>query len=317
MKRFLALTAILALSLSAVACGADNDNNATDTVDSTTYKVGVGSYTTTKDSSSSIEGENGKGVVSTTYATVIFDENDIIKKVYIDEVQSKIYFDGQGRLDESKNNGEIRSKRELGDEYGMKPASDIGKEWYEQINSLEDYLVGKNIREIGDYVMNNGYYGTENNNADNMGSAENNTGNDTGNSTENNSGNTSDGIMNGAKNIADGIMNGARNIMGRNGSSSDTDSTNTAEGITNNTDSSVADGTNDYNSGGNPATSDENYINNNNGADSSMNSNSGTGNNTGNNSAGSINWEEDLKSSVTIDLTNIQRALQKAYENAR
>lgn len=298
MKRLLALAAAVALSLSMTACGADNDNNTTDTVDSTNYKVGIGSYTTTEDSASSVEGDNGRGVVSTTYATVIFDENDVIKKVYIDEVESKLYFDGQGQLDESRNNREVRSKRELGDEYGMKGASGIGKEWYEQINSLEDWLVGKNLREISDYVMNSGDYGTNSDYADSLG-----------NEGENMADNAVNDVADGAKRIADGIMNGARNIMGRN-SNSNTDGTDTAEGITNNTDSSVADGTNDYNSNGNTATSDENYINNN---DADSNSADST---TNNNMAG-INWEEDLKSSVTIDLTNIQRALQKAYENAR
>ncbi|MBR5305374.1 MAG: hypothetical protein IKU47_00440 [Oscillospiraceae bacterium] len=290
MKKFLALAAALALSFSVTACSVDNDNNAADTIDRTTYKVGVGSYTTTEDSSSSVEDSSGKGVVSTTYATVIFDENDIIRKIYIDEVESKIYFDSKGHLDESKNNKVVRSKRELGDEYGMKAASNIGKEWYEQINSLEDYLVGKNIRNISDFVMNNGDYGTENDYANSLGNE---------NNGENMAGNAINDAVDGAKNIADGIMNGARNILGRNGSSSDGNGTSTAEGITDNTDGSVADGTNDYNSGTDNT-------------DGNMADNGTDGTSTGN-----INWEEDLKSSVTIDLKNIQKAVQKAYENAR
>ena len=290
MKKFLALAAALALSFSVTACSVDNDNNAADTIDRTTYKLGVGSYTTTEDSSSSVEDSSGKGIVSTTYATVIFDENDIIRKIYIDEVESKIYFDSKGHLDESKNNKVVRSKRELGDEYGMKAASNIGKEWYEQINSLEDYLVGKNIRNISDFVMNNGDYGTENDYANSLGNE---------NNGENMAGNAINDAVDGAKNIADGIMNGARNILGRNGSSSDGNGTSTAEGITDNTDGSVADGTNDYNSGtGN--------------TDGNMADNGTDGTSTDN-----INWEEDLKSSVTIDLKNIQKAVQKAYENAR
>lgn len=290
MKKFLALAAALALSFSVTACSVDNDNNAADTIDRTSYKLGVGSYTTTEDSSSSVEDSSGKGIVSTTYATVIFDENDIIRKIYIDEVESKIYFDSKGHLDESKNNKVVRSKRELGDEYGMKAASNIGKEWYEQINSLEDYLVGKNIRNISDFVMNNGDYGTENDYANSLGNE---------NNGENMAGNAINDAVDGAKNIADGIMNGARNILGRNGSSSDGNGTSTAEGITDNTDGSVADGTNDYNSGTDNT-------------DGNMADNGTDGTSTGN-----INWEEDLKSSVTIDLKNIQKAVQKAYENAR
>ncbi|MBE6895272.1 MAG: hypothetical protein E7483_06725 [Ruminococcaceae bacterium] len=297
MKKLLALTAVLAFCLSAVACGSSTDNNTnSDTIDSASYRVGVGSYTTTDDSSPSVEGENGKGVVSTTYATVIFDNNDIIRKVYIDEVQSKIYFDGNGQLVNRDAYNDIRSKRELGDEYNMKPASDIGKEWYEQINSLESWLVGKNIKEISDSVMNMGPYGTEDDYANNTSdSAENN--------AENNTDNAAKNIADDARGIVDGVVDGARNILGRNGenSNTDTDSTNTAEGITNSTDN-----TDDNNSGNitgdtqtdsTPPAPDREDMN--------------------DMAEDYLDWEEDLKSSVTIDLTNIQRALQKAYANAR
>lgn len=289
MKKLLALTVVMALALSASACAADNDNNPTDTVDSTGYKVGVGSYTTTVDSASSVEDSDGKAVVSTTYATVIFDANDIIRKVYIDEVESKVYFDATGSLNGERNKDTVASKRELGDAYGMKAASPIGKEWYQQVNSLEDYLVGKNIRDIHDYAMNldsmgNDYSGSIGSDDTNMG--------------ENMGENAAEGVVNGAKNIVNGIVDGARNIMGRNGTSSaTTDSTATADGITNDT-NGMTNGT-------------DNVTNNTEGpvVDGATPESTPY--------AGSVNWEEDLKSSVTIDMTNIQRALQKAYANAR
>lgn len=40
------------------------------------------------------------------------------------------------------------SKKELGDAYNMKSYSEIGREWYEQIESLEDYIVEKGIDSI-------------------------------------------------------------------------------------------------------------------------------------------------------------------------
>ena len=51
--------------------------------------------------------------------------------------------------------------------------------------------------------------------------------------------------------------------------------------------------------------------------DVNISSNNSAGNGMNGSAAGNINWEEDLKSSVTIDLKNIQKAVQKAYENAR
>lgn len=299
MKKFLALTAALAICLSSAGCTANtNDNNTnSDMIDKASYRVGVGSYTTTEDSAPSVDGENGKGVVSTTYATVVFDENNIIKKVYIDEVESKIYFDGNGNIVNKDSYSDIRSKRELGNEYGMKAASGISKEWFEQINSLESWLAGKNISEISDGVMNMGSYGTNGNYADNIV-----------NGAENAADGMVEGAVDGAKSIINGIADGARNIMGgnkaRNGENTTTDSTNTAEGITNNTDSATDNGnmTGDTQTDSTPPAPDRTDNN---------------GNSTMTDGANPLDWKEDLKASVTIDLTNIQRALHKAYINAR
>lgn len=48
-------------------------------------------------------------------------------------------------LDEFK---EGKSKKELGDSYKMKAASSIGKEWNEQIEALEKYIVKNGIDKI-------------------------------------------------------------------------------------------------------------------------------------------------------------------------
>ena len=295
MKKFLALSVALALCFSAVGCGSNSTDNNTnsDMIDSTTYRVGIGSYTATEDSSSAVSDDNGKTVVDTTYATVIFDENNIIQKVYIDQVETKVYFDSKGQLVNESAYNDIRSKRELGDEYGMKAASNIGKEWYEQINSLESWLVGKNIAEISDSVMNMNGYGTDNDYANNI---------------VNGAENMMDGVVDGAENIADGIVNGANDMMGNNS----TDGTNTAEGITNDTNDNNMTGDTQNNSMPTDPNSTSGGTTDNNTSDD--NANSGDANNTTGNA---LDWEEDLKASVTIDLTNIQRALHKAYMNAR
>ncbi len=43
---------------------------------------------------------------------------------------------------------EVRSKREQGDEYGMRQASSLGKEWYEHSEGFCSYLKGKTAQEI-------------------------------------------------------------------------------------------------------------------------------------------------------------------------
>ena len=43
---------------------------------------------------------------------------------------------------------EVKSKKELGEDYGMRNASAIKKEWFEQAEALEAWMVGKTPAEI-------------------------------------------------------------------------------------------------------------------------------------------------------------------------
>lgn len=49
-------------------------------------------------------------------------------------------------LDEVTEDGD--SKKDLGDDYGMKARSGIGKEWYEQIEFLENYIVENGVDAV-------------------------------------------------------------------------------------------------------------------------------------------------------------------------
>ncbi|MBQ5312777.1 MAG: hypothetical protein J6K30_01835 [Oscillospiraceae bacterium] len=290
MKKFTALLTAAALSICMTACSSNTDNNTNpDNIDSAAYRIGIGSYTTTDSSYSSVEGENGTGVVSTTYATVVFDSNDIIKKVYIDQVESKVYFDAKGQIVTNGADTNIRTKRELGDEYGMKSASPIGKEWYEQINGIESWLVGKNIRNIASGVMNGNMYGD-------------------GTSSDS----VTDGISGAAGNIADGIENIADDVT----SGAESIVSDVTDNMADNTDGTIGSDATDSNYNGN----DSNGMVNGTGSsmsDSTDSSMSG-GSSSDSNAAGeTVNWDEDLKTIATIDTTDIQIALQKAYENAK
>ena len=52
-----------------------------------------------------------------------------------------------GDLDETAQ-GKDKSKKALGNDYQMKQASKIGKEWYEQIDFLEKYIEKKGVDSI-------------------------------------------------------------------------------------------------------------------------------------------------------------------------
>ncbi len=110
-------------------------------------KIGLGSVTSI-DSSTEAEGDKGpRAQVDTTSAAVAFDKNDRVVKVVIDTAQTGVEFDSGGKLLTDKE-GNFRTKTELGDEYNMKRASGIGKEWFEQIADLERWMVGKTVNEI-------------------------------------------------------------------------------------------------------------------------------------------------------------------------
>lgn len=72
---------------------------------------------------------NGKGQVTTAEVTV---EGDKITKVSIDDT-----YEGS-------------TKKTLKDEYNMKKVSGIGKEWWEQAEFLEKFIVDNGLEKVGE-----------------------------------------------------------------------------------------------------------------------------------------------------------------------
>ena len=142
MKKLLALTLMILLVVSMVACGGDkttttttnnSGNNNPPAVES--LKLGLG--TTVAAASSKLE-------VTINYAAVLVDKDGKIVDCEIDTVvASAKATDGVLELPT-----EVLTKGEKGDAYNMKVASGIGKEWYEQVNALEDYCTGKTLAEV-------------------------------------------------------------------------------------------------------------------------------------------------------------------------
>ncbi|MGI6538799.1 MAG: hypothetical protein ACOX22_10960 [Caldicoprobacterales bacterium] len=121
---------------------ANNNGNAEGIV-----KVGLGQNISIAKSKSA-EGENGAvAQVDTVMAAVGLDKDGKVVSVTIDNAQTRVNFDKDGKIT-SDLNEELKTKVELGDKYGMKSQSGIGKEWYEQIAELEKWMIGKTIDEI-------------------------------------------------------------------------------------------------------------------------------------------------------------------------
>ncbi len=87
------------------------------------------------------------GQVDTTIAAATFDQDGRVVDVMFDVAQVRIRFDEELQL-ASDPTEPILSKRELGDDYGMRRASEIEREWDEQIADLEVWMVGKTLDEI-------------------------------------------------------------------------------------------------------------------------------------------------------------------------
>lgn len=65
----------------------------------------------------------------------------------IDGSQANINFDATGKIT-SDLTAELKTKQELGEGYGMKKASAIGKEWNEQADAFAEFIKGKTADEV-------------------------------------------------------------------------------------------------------------------------------------------------------------------------
>ena len=137
MKKIFAATLLVALVLAGCSAGGAG-------------KLGLASKTTMGMSADLAEKDgvkSGKAQADTMMAAVIVDANGKVVSIKIDTVQSPITFDEAGKLTVDKANV-FKSKRELGNDYGMKKASKIGKEWFEQVDAIEKWMTGKTADQI-------------------------------------------------------------------------------------------------------------------------------------------------------------------------
>ncbi|MDO4483778.1 MAG: hypothetical protein Q4C54_04900 [Clostridia bacterium] len=139
MKKLVALVLALAMALCCVAAVAEEAG----------VYVGLGSVTSFGhyDVDQAEEGKDGSCEVDTTMAIVAVDENGVIAYAKIDVAQNKVTWNATGACTLDKT-APTPTKWEKLDAYNMKPASPIGKEWYEQATAFADWMVGKTVEEV-------------------------------------------------------------------------------------------------------------------------------------------------------------------------
>ena len=128
--------------------------NAVDCAAAEGDKLSLGIVTTTgefsKDAAADAE---GVCQIDDTYAAITLNAEGAITACALNCSQSKIKFDATGKIT-SDLAALVVDKKALGDEYGMKKASAIGKEWYEQAAGFEAYAVGKTVEQIQGLAVN-------------------------------------------------------------------------------------------------------------------------------------------------------------------
>ncbi len=110
-------------------------------------KLGLGLSTKISNSVDATADADGTAEAYTTISVLTVNGDGVITSSLLDAVQGKITFDAKGAIT-SDTTTEVKSKNELGDAYGMRAASAIGKEWNEQAQAYADYTVGKTLEEV-------------------------------------------------------------------------------------------------------------------------------------------------------------------------
>ena len=160
-----ALTLALALSLLAGCSGKPVVNEPTKAPDTNPpasspagtgtvpVKTGLSMITGVAKSQDATDEKDGQAQTNIALVAVTVDDNGVIDSCVIDEIQAVIGFNASGVLTTDAAT-RFASKNELGQDYGMKKGSSIGKEWNEQAAAMAAYAVGKTVDELKGIAVN-------------------------------------------------------------------------------------------------------------------------------------------------------------------
>ena len=93
------------------------------------------------------DSQDGEAKYDVTIVAVTVDDDGVIDSCLIDSIAASVLFDENGVIT-SDLTGEVLSKNELGEDYGMKRYGGAKYEWNEQVAALAAYASGKTIAEL-------------------------------------------------------------------------------------------------------------------------------------------------------------------------
>lgn len=116
-------------------------------------KLGLGIASSFDASSKNAGAEEGSVKLESNICASATDKSGKVLALALDTVTPEIKFDSTGKV--TNAGAEVASKKQAGDNYGMKKYSGIGKEWYEQVAAFEDYAVGLDATGINSIAVGN------------------------------------------------------------------------------------------------------------------------------------------------------------------
>ena len=120
-------------------------------------KTGLAVFISVADSVSANGAEDGNIRYDITFAAVTVGEDGVIDSCKIDGLSTNVKIDSAGDI-VSDVYGQILTKNELGDDYGMVAWGGAIAEWNEQVAALCDYAVGKTVEELRDGAIDESGY---------------------------------------------------------------------------------------------------------------------------------------------------------------
>lgn len=123
-------------------------------------KIGLGLDSTIAGSKDATAEAEGRGQSYANIVLVTINGEGTITSCIIDAVQGNVAFNNAGKISTDLSKA-VMTKNELGDGYGMKKASSIGKEWNEQAAAFAAYVTGKNLAAVKGIAVNEEGVATE------------------------------------------------------------------------------------------------------------------------------------------------------------
>lgn len=116
-------------------------------------KLGLGVSMDMENSKDAAADADGLAQAYTYYIVTTSNTAGKITSCYIDASQGRVTFDATGVITNDLTIAP-QTKDELKDAYGMKAASGLGKEWYEEANAFATYATGKTLADLKGITIN-------------------------------------------------------------------------------------------------------------------------------------------------------------------